>query len=78
LAKELAPAIRVNAVAPGVIDTPFHHNVTSPEKMEEFKMLAPLQRIGEPNDIAAAVAFLANNHFATGETIDINGGWNMR
>lgn len=78
LAKELAPAIRVNAVAPGVIDTPFHDNVTSPEKMEEFKMLAPLQRIGEPKDIAAAVAFLADNLFMTGETIDINGGWNMR
>jgi 3-oxoacyl-[acyl-carrier protein] reductase len=78
LAKELAPTIRVNAVAPGVIDTPFHDNVTSPEKMEEFKKLAPLQRIGEPSDIAAAVAFLADNLFTTGETIDINGGWNMR
>jgi 3-oxoacyl-[acyl-carrier protein] reductase len=78
LAKELAPAIRVNAVAPGVIDTPFHDHVTSPEKMEEFRMLAPLQRIGEPSDIAAAVAFLADNLFMTGETIDINGGWNMR
>ena len=78
LAKELAPAIRVNAVAPGVIDTPFHDNVTTPEKMAEFRSLAPLKRIGEPTEIAAAIVFLADSLFTTGETIDINGGWFMR
>jgi 3-oxoacyl-[acyl-carrier protein] reductase len=78
LARELAPAIRVNAIAPGVVDTPFHDKVTTPEKMEEFKSLAPLKRIGRPEEIAAAVAFLADNLFMTGETIDINGGWSMR
>lgn len=78
LAKELAPAIRVNAVAPGVIDTPFHHQVTTPEKMADFKASTPLKRIGQPEEIAAAIAFLADSLFMTGETIDINGGWFMR
>jgi 3-oxoacyl-[acyl-carrier protein] reductase len=78
LAKELAPTIRVNAVAPGVIDTPFHAHVTTPERMAEFKAAAPLKRIGQPEEIAAAVAFLIDNLFTTGETIDINGGWSMR
>jgi 3-oxoacyl-[acyl-carrier protein] reductase len=78
LAKELAPAIRVNAIAPGVIDTPFHDNVTTPEKMDEFRSLAPLKRVGKPEEIAAAIVFLADNLFTTGETIDINGGWSMR
>lgn len=78
LAKELAPTIRVNAVAPGVIDTPFHARVTTPEKMAEFKASTPLKRVGQPEEIAAAIAFLADSLFMTGETIDINGGWVMR
>jgi len=78
LAKELAPTIRVNAVAPGVVDTPFHRHVTTPEKMAEFKASAPLKRIGQPEEIAAAIGFLADSLFMTGETIDINGGWFMR
>ena len=78
LAKELAPAIRVNAVAPGVVDTPFHHHVTTPERMAEFKASTPLKRVGQPEEVAAAIAFLADNLFLTGETIDINGGLFMR
>ena len=78
LAKELAPTIRVNAVAPGVIDTPFHARVTTPEKMAEFKASTPLKRVGQPEEIAAAIAFLADNLFMTGETVDVNGGWFMR
>lgn len=78
LAKELAPAIRVNAVAPGVIDTPFHRHVTTPEKMAEFKASTPMQRVGQAEEIAAAIAFLVDSLYMTGETIDINGGWFMR
>ena len=78
LAKELAPTIRVNAVAPGVIDTPFHARVTTPEKMAEFKASTPLKRVGQPAEIAAAIAFLVDSLFMTGETIDVNGGWFMR
>jgi 3-oxoacyl-[acyl-carrier protein] reductase len=74
LAKELAPAIRVNAVAPGVIETPFHDKVTSPEKMAQFRASASVQRNGSAAEIATAIAFLADNLFMTGATIDVNGG----
>jgi 3-oxoacyl-[acyl-carrier protein] reductase len=77
LAKELAPAIRVNAVAPGVIETPFHEKVTTPEKMAQFRAAAPLQRNGRAEEIATAIAFLIDNLFMTGATIDVNGGMFM-
>ena len=78
IAKELAPDIRVNAVAPGVVLTPFHDNVTTPEKLEEFRKANPLQKNGEPIHIARAVEFIIENDFLNGETIDINGGLFMR
>jgi len=77
-AKELAPAIRVNAVAPGVIITPFHDDVTPPEKLEELRQANPLQKNGEAIHVARAVKFLIENDFVNGETIDINGGFFMR
>lgn len=78
IAKELAPHIRVNAVAPGVILTPFHDKVTAPEKLEEFRKANPLQRNGQAIHIAMAVKLLIDNDFINGETIDINGGSFMR
>jgi len=78
LANELAPKIRVNAVAPGVIDTPFHEKVSTPEKMKQFKENTPIKRIGNPEHIASAIKFLVDNDFITGETIDVNGGLFMR
>lgn len=78
LAKELAPTIRVNAVAPGVIETPFHDHVTSPERLAQFRASAPLQRNGTAEEIAAVIAFLIDSLFTTGETIDVNGGHTMR
>lgn len=78
LAKELAPNIRVNAVAPGVIVTPFHDDVTPPERMEHFRDAAPLGRNGEAEEIATAIGFLIDSLFTTGETLDINGGLFMR
>ena len=78
LAKELAPAIRVNAIAPGVIETPFHDKITTPEKMAEFRAATPLQRNGQAEDIAAAVEFVIGNLFMTGATLDVNGGLFMR
>lgn len=77
-ANELAPKIRVNAVAPGVIETPFHEKVSTPERMENFKQKTPLKRNGQAIHIATAVKFLIDNDFATGETIDINGGLFMQ
>ncbi len=78
MAKELAPDIRVNAVAPGVIDTPFHEKVSTPEMMENWREGTPLQKNGRAEDIAHAIEFLIENQFTTGETVDINGGTQMR
>jgi len=46
--------------------------------MAEFKAATPLKRIGQPEEIAAAIAYLADSLFMTGETLDVNGGWFMR
>ena len=77
LAREVAPDIRVNAIAPGVIETPFH-DVTPDKKMQEVIQMTPLKKTGQPNDIAQVVAMLIENTFITGETIDVNGGLYMR
>jgi len=76
LAKELAPkGIRVNGIAPGVIDTPLHAK-TPPEIMQRFIADVPLGRVGVPSDIAGVVVFLASPsaRYITGQTIDVNGG----
>ncbi len=73
-AAELAPKIRVNAVAPGVIETPFHEKVSTPEKMKTFRENTPLKRNGQAIHIAQAVKYLIENDFTTGATIDVNGG----
>ena len=77
-ARELAPVIRVNAVAPGVILTPFHDRYTSPKRLKEMEKDTPLAFHGESDHIAQAVEFLIKNTFVTGETIDVNGGLFMR
>jgi 3-oxoacyl-[acyl-carrier protein] reductase len=73
-AKELAPGIRVNAVAPGVIETPFHEKVSTPEKMKSFAESTPLGKNGLAGDIARAIKFVVESPFMTGETVDVNGG----
>ena len=78
LARELAPKIRVNAVAPGYINTPFHDDLTSDEDFETIAESTPLKRIGATNHITSAIKLLIENDFMTGETIDINGGLYMR
>ena len=80
-AKELAPhGIRVNAVAPGVIDTPFHDRFSTPELMQNFVRMIPAGRVGTPAECAEAIVFLASDasSFVLGETIDVNGGQLMR
>ena len=77
LAKELAPSgIRVNAVSPGVIDTPFHQVFSTPEMIRNFVATIPLGRIGKPLECATVIAFLASEaaSYVVGETIEINGG----
>jgi NAD(P)-dependent dehydrogenase (short-subunit alcohol dehydrogenase family) len=79
LAKDLAEyGIRVNAVSPGTIDTPFHSQIksTKPEVFASWKNNIMLGRLGQPEDVASVVAFLASGDaaFITAETIQIGGG----
>jgi 3-oxoacyl-[acyl-carrier protein] reductase len=81
MAKELAPhGVRVNAVAPGVIDTPFHEVFSTPEMLKAFVSTIPLGRLGTSTECATAIAFLASPaaSYIVGETIEINGGQLMR
>ena len=75
LSLQLAPEIRVNAVAPGTIDTDIIANYT-PEMRRERERQIPLGRIGKPEDIADVVSFLLSedSRYITGATIDVNGG----
>jgi 3-oxoacyl-[acyl-carrier protein] reductase len=77
LAKELAPnGVRVNAVSPGVIDTPFHERFSTPEMMRNFAAAIPLGRVGTSMECANVIAFLASDaaSYVVGETIEVNGG----
>ncbi len=80
LAKELAPAVRANAIMPGVIETPHHKRFTLPERMEQYRRETPLGRNGAAEEVAAAVHFLASDasSFINGAIIDINGGRFLR
>jgi len=77
LAKALAPQqITVNAVSPGPTDTGW----LTPALRDELARLTPLQRIGQPEDIAEVIVFLASvqARWLTGQIIDAGGGWHMR
>ena len=81
MAKELAPHnVRVNAVSPGVIDTPFHEMFSTPEMMQNFVKAIPLGRVGTSEECATVIAFLASDaaSYIVGETIEVNGGQLMR
>lgn len=81
LAKEFASqGIQINAVSPGVIDTPFHETFSTPEAMKNFANLIPIGRVGKSVEVAQVIAFLASEaaSYLVGETIDINGGMLMR
>jgi 3-oxoacyl-[acyl-carrier protein] reductase len=80
LALEFAPrGIRVNCVAPGVVQTPFHERFNTPEVLETVRKSLPLQVLGQPEDIGAAALFLASpmSKYMTGQVIEANGGAHM-
>jgi 3-oxoacyl-[acyl-carrier protein] reductase len=78
LAKELAQdGIRVNAVAPGVIVTPFHERNTAPAQMDAMVAGIPMGRTGTPEECVGTVLFLASSAmsgYITGQVIEVNGG----
>ena len=75
LAKEVGPSnIRVNAIAPGIIDTDMNKNLTIEER-KQIKEQIPLNRIGKAIDIAKCVKWLVEDEYTTGQIISINGGW---
>ena len=77
LAKELAPSgITVNAVAPGLIDTSMNSNYSA-EDLSAFVEDIPLGRMGNANEVAAAILFLASNNadYITGQVLGVNGGY---
>lgn len=81
LAKEFASqGIHINAVSPGVIDTPFHETFSTPEAMANFaNNIIPMGRVGTSAEVAKTIAFLASDasSYLCGETIEINGGMLM-
>jgi 3-oxoacyl-[acyl-carrier protein] reductase len=77
LAVELAPKIRVNAVAPSFVETDMVRSfIDTEEKLERVKQLHPLRDIAKPEDVAEAVYFLATpaSRFITGQVLGVNGG----
>lgn len=75
LAKEVAPSgIRVNCVAPGVIDTDMNSNV-SKEDMDRFLTEVPMGRMGTPREVAECIYFLCNNGYVTGQVLGVDGGY---
>ncbi|MDX2972851.1 SDR family NAD(P)-dependent oxidoreductase, partial [Kribbella solani] len=78
LAKELAPdGIRVNAIAPGVIKTPFHDRHTGEDQLRAMLATIPMGRTGTPHECVGTILFLASERmssYVTGQIIEVNGG----
>lgn len=75
LAKELGPSnIRINSIAPGIINTDMNKNL-SKEEIEQIKQEIPLEKIGKTTDIEKCIEWLIEDEYTTGQIISINGGW---
>ncbi len=75
LAKELGPSnIRVNSIAPGIINTDMNKRLTQ-EEIENIKNEIPLEKIGNSIDIERCIEWLIEDEYTTGQIISINGGW---
>ena len=80
LAKELGPfGITANAVSPGVVLTPIHERHNTPESLEKLRQNIPALRLGRPDAVAAAVAFLASEDasYVNGAVLPVNGGMRL-
>ncbi len=75
LAKALGPKVRVNAVAPGLIETPWTQDWDFAKQI--VSQQAPLKRPGTPEDVAEIVVGLINSKYLTGEVVLVDGGWNL-
>ena len=77
LAKEMGPSnIRVNSIAPGIINTEMNRNL-SEEEINDIKEEIPLEKIGKAQDIEKCVEWLIEDEYTTGQIISINGGWGI-
>lgn len=78
LVSELSPYnIRINAISPGTIDTKFHEQYSSKEKLEATRMKIPMQRLGNAEDCVGPIVFLSSESmsgYITGQVLEINGG----
>ncbi|HTS22220.1 MAG TPA: glucose 1-dehydrogenase [Casimicrobiaceae bacterium] len=80
-AKEVVgDGIRVNAVSPGVITTPFHERYSTAEQLRAMQATIPMNRLGSPEECAGSFVFLASDElsgYVTGQVIEVNGGQYM-
>ena len=75
LSKELGPSnIRINSIAPGIIDTDMNKNLTTND-IKQIKEEIPLGKIGKAADVAKCVKWLIEDEYTTGQIISLNGGW---
>jgi NAD(P)-dependent dehydrogenase (short-subunit alcohol dehydrogenase family) len=81
LAKDLGHMnIRVNAIAPGIVDSSAGRDAATPALIEKVSQIAPLRAKGEPDDLVGTLLFLASgaSSWMTGQTLSVDGGWIMR
>ena len=74
LAKALAPAVQVNAIAPGTVLLP---EESTPEEREQALRRVPLKRLGSPEDVVRGVLYLIESDFVTGEVLNVDGGQHL-
>ncbi|HEX6683104.1 MAG TPA: SDR family oxidoreductase [Candidatus Limnocylindrales bacterium] len=76
LAAALGPDIRVNAVAPGLVDTPLTADWTDAQQL--WRTVSPMRRAAQPSDVADLISALVHNSYITGEVVLLDGGLNLR